>query len=129
MLMIDEVKTYQSKNWDINISLKELIDSNLSCYIDRSYYKLNSHHDSGAYNGICIYLKYPNTDKYSLKIGIAEDGFVYIADSTPNINECEKSWTLSAIAEMYYYGHYLKWKKDGINSSWIIDSMKINMPV
>lgn len=123
MLMVDEIKTYQSSNWDMNISLKELIDFSTYCYVDRNYKKLSSHNDCGAYDGISIYLKHPNSDKYSLMIGISEDGFVYIADSTPTIAECEKSWSLPAIMEMYHYGHYLEAKENNKRMNEILDNM------
>ena len=123
MLMVDEIKTYQSRNWDMDISLKELIDYSTYCYVDRKYKKLNSHNDCGAYDGICIYLKHPNNDKYSLMIGISEDGFVYVADSTPTIEECEKSWSLQVIMEMYYYGHYLESKENNKRMNEILNNM------
>jgi hypothetical protein len=65
-----------SKNFDMNISFEELIKYNKTCKID-----LNSTHHFDTYNGILIYLSHPNNEeKFSIELGVTEDGFMYEGD-------------------------------------------------
>lgn len=65
-----------SKNFDMNISFEELIKYNKTCKVD-----LNSTHHFETYSGILIYLSHPNNDeKFSIELGVTEDGFMYEGD-------------------------------------------------
>ena len=65
-----------SKNFDMNISFKELIKYNKTCKIN-----LNSKHHFETYNGILIYVSHPQgKEKFSIELGVDEDGVMYEGD-------------------------------------------------
>lgn len=65
-----------SKNFDMNITFEELIKYNKTCKIDT-----NSSHHFESFNGILLYLSHPNgKEKFSIELGVTEDGFVYEGD-------------------------------------------------
>ena len=66
----------QSKHWDMNISLEELIAYNKTCKIN-----LNSTHHFDTYNGILIYVSHPNEQEpFLIELGVDEDGIMYEGD-------------------------------------------------
>lgn len=66
----------QSKHWDMNISLEELIAYNKTCKIN-----LNSTHHFDTYNGILIYVSHPNEQEpFLIELGVDEDGIMYEVD-------------------------------------------------
>lgn len=66
----------QSKHWDMNISLEELIAYNKTCKIN-----LNSTHHFDTYNGILIYVSHPkNQEPFLIELGVDEDGIMYEGD-------------------------------------------------
>ena len=71
------MKNYKvSKNFDMNISLKELIKFNKTCKIN-----LNSTHHFESFEGILIYLSHPNSkEQFTIELGVTEDGIVYKND-------------------------------------------------
>lgn len=92
----------QSKNWDMDITFEELVKHNEHCKVDRDY-KL--HKSDSCYRGYCMYLKHPNSEKYTTMIGIGEDGFMYIGDS------CEVNFPLEhteyIVQEMELYKDWI----------------------
>ena len=65
-----------SKNFDMDISFEELINFNKTCKID-----LKSNHHFESFNGILIYVSHPNNkEKFTIELGVTEDGFVYEGD-------------------------------------------------
>lgn len=65
-----------SRNFDMNISLEELIKYNKTCKID-----MNSTHHFDTYEGILIYVSHPqNEEKFSIELGVDEDGIMYEGD-------------------------------------------------
>lgn len=66
----------ESRHWDLNISLKELLESNKDCKMDINYRR---HKSDDCYGKFLLYFTHPNhPDRpYDIEIGIAEDGFVY----------------------------------------------------
>lgn len=66
----------ESKNWDMEMSLNELINYNKTCKID-----LNSIHHFDTYNGILIYVTHPQVgEPFSIELGVDEDGIMYEGD-------------------------------------------------
>lgn len=47
---------YQSRLWDMDITLNDLLESNPQCRVDRNY---NKHRLDDCYDGYCMYLKHP----------------------------------------------------------------------
>lgn len=71
------MKNYkQSKNWDMDITLEELISSNATCKID-----LDSAHHFETYEGVLVYVSHPSKEeKNTIESGICEDGIMYEGD-------------------------------------------------
>lgn len=71
------MKNYkQSKNWDMDITLEELISSNTTCKID-----LDSMHHFETYEGVLIYVSHPSKEeKFTIELGVCEDGIMYEGD-------------------------------------------------
>lgn len=71
------MKNYkQSKNWDMDITLEELISSNTTCKID-----LDSIHHFETYEGVLIYVSHPSEEeKFTIELGVCEDGIMYEGD-------------------------------------------------
>ncbi len=71
------MKNYkQSKNWDMDITLKELVSNNTTCKID-----LDSTHHFETYEGVLIYVSHPSKEeKFTIELGICEDGIMYEGD-------------------------------------------------
>ena len=71
------MKNYkQSKNWDMDITLEELISNNATCKID-----LDSTHHFETYEGVLIYVSHPSKEeKFTIELGICEDGIMYEGD-------------------------------------------------
>lgn len=66
----------QSKNWDMEMSLNELINYNKTCKID-----LNSTHHFDTYNGILIYVTHPQVgEPFSIELGVDKYGIMYEGD-------------------------------------------------
>ena len=57
-----------SIKWDMNISLEELINYNETCKID-----LDSTHNFDTYDGILIYVSYPQKDEKFTKVSVREN--------------------------------------------------------
>lgn len=65
-----------SKNYDMSISLEELIKYNKTCKVD-----LDSTHHFDTYEGILIYVSHPEAkEKFSIELGVDEDGIMYEGD-------------------------------------------------
>lgn len=65
-----------SKNFDMNISFKELIEYNKTCKI-----YLNSVHHFETHEGILIYVSHPQAEeRFSIQLGVDEDGIMYEGD-------------------------------------------------
>lgn len=81
MTIINEQPSYgddiiPSKKFDMDISFEELIDYNKTCKVD---VKSRRHFES--YEGILIYVSHPNNkEKFSIQLGICEDGIIYEGD-------------------------------------------------
>lgn len=66
----------ESKNWDMGMSLNELIKYNKTCKID-----LNSTHHFDTYNGILIYVTHPQVgEPFSIELGVDKYGIMYEGD-------------------------------------------------
>ncbi len=85
------------------------IRKNPVCRVDRNYKR---HKLDDCYNGYCMYLKHPNSDKYSLMIGIYHDGFMYIGDGENNDLIFED--TNGVLKEMFFYGEWIKYKNENL---------------
>lgn len=71
-----------SKKFDMTISFEELIKYNKTCKID-----LSSTHHFESFNGILIYVSHPdNTEKFSIQLGVTDDGFIYEGDYGCDVN-------------------------------------------
>lgn len=101
----------QSKNWDMDISLKELVEHNPTCKIDRRY---KAHKYDAAYHGNCIYLKHPAREEMTLMIGISESGFTYMGDGTDKDLPLEN--TLMVFKEVLLYKKYIEAREVNINN-------------
>ncbi len=98
----------QSKHWDMNISVLDLIKHNKYCKVNRNY---KAHKSDDGYGGYCVYLKHPDSDNYSIMITISEDGLCYDGDSSPH-SELPFENTESVIQELLAYGTWLTLKED-----------------
>lgn len=108
--MAESLWEYQSKLWDMDISLENLLEKNPNCKVDRNYKR---HKLDDCYDGYCMYLKHPNSGAYSLMIGINHDGFMYIGDGENNNLILED--TNNVLKEMFFYGEWVKAKNDSLN--------------
>ena len=74
--IFDETKYKVSPKFDMDITFDELIAYNKTCKID-----VNSSHHFETYGGILIYVSHPKgKEKFSIQIGVDEDGFMYEGD-------------------------------------------------
>lgn len=94
---------YQSSKWDMDITLEELLSSNTKCRFDTNY---KAHKYDECYGRYCMYLKHPKKDEYSIMMGIAEDGFVYIGDGGDSELDFEE--IDYALREMFFWGEHIK---------------------
>lgn len=101
----------QSKNWDMDITLKKILNANEYCKVDRNY---RLHKSDSCYRGYCMYLTHPNSDrdrKFETNIGVGEDGFMYIGDGCGNENlPLEK--TKAIVKEMWKYKEWVNQMED-----------------
>lgn len=97
----------QSKRWDMNISLEDLLRANKECIVDRSY---KAHKYDDCFHGYCMYLKHPQNTKYETMIGIFEDGFTYLGDGLPRRNFPMEN-TLEVGKEMILYRDWIMQKE------------------
>ena len=107
---VEALWDYQSKLWDMDISLSELLESNDVCKVDRNYKR---HKLDDCYDGYCMYLKHPKSDEYGLMIGINHDGFMYIGDGENKELDFEE--TSGVLKEMFFYGEYIRYKTENLN--------------
>ncbi len=69
----------QSKNWDMDITFKELVKHNPKCKVEGEYCQ---HWSDDGFGYMRLYMQHPSSEKCSLIIGICEDGFCYDGDGT-----------------------------------------------
>ncbi|MCD3321634.1 hypothetical protein G8V07_14325 [Clostridium botulinum D/C] len=108
--MVKSLHEYQSKLWDMDISLEDLLNNNVVCMVDRNYKR---HKVDDCISGYCIYLKHPNSNVYSTMIGIREDGFVYIGDGENENLSFEN--TNDIIEEMFSYCEWIGCKNRNLD--------------
>lgn len=106
--MLENLNKYQSKKWDMNISLDKLIDNNEFCMVDRNY---KAHKYDDCFHGYCIYLKHPENNKFESMVGIYEDGFTYLGDGNP-IKKFPMENTLEVIKEMILFKAWINKKSE-----------------
>lgn len=103
----------ESRHWDLNISLKELIESNKDCKLDINYRR---HKSDDCYGQFMLYFTHPqHPDRpYDIEIGIAEDGFVY-AGNGGSTEEDKIVDIKQAMRFMEKYGTYLNGLNDFVS--------------
>jgi hypothetical protein len=87
------VTSFQPSNWSLDISFLDLFRTNEYIMVDRNYIP---NENSNCIKGYCLYFKHPKSDKYSIKIGIDNLGFVYIGDQIP-----DKNYPLESVHGIY----------------------------
>lgn len=107
---IEELYKYESSRWDMNISLKEVLEHSKVCKVDREY---RAHKSDDCYHGYCMYVKHPDSDNYRTQIGIFEDGFTYLGDGTGG-EDLPFEDIDNVLKEMFIYGEYIK-NKDNLD--------------
>lgn len=97
----------ESYDWDMDISLHDLIEYNDDCIINREWHKTK--HDN-CYTGCCIYLRHPESKgEYDVMIGLNDDGFTYLGEGHFNGPKVSID---TAMAELIMNRNYLKLLSD-----------------
>lgn len=100
---------YQSlTEWDMDVSLEEILLNNEECMADRNY---KAHKFDSCFQGYCMYLKHPQNVAYETMIGIHKDGFTYLGDGLPN-KDLPMENTLEIVKEMILYRDWVMKKEN-----------------
>lgn len=100
----------ESKHWDLNISLEELINYNKDCRLTINY---RPHKSDGCFNKFLLGFTHPASPdkKYDIEVGICEDGLVYVGNGTPN-GDSKIIDTKQALKILILYGNFINAKSD-----------------